>query len=124
MTKTLAQLQTEYEGRMAEAGRSSRQERFQGELIVEVFYAVGKSGHRRSGDKLHLVIAERVVEDRTPADKQKWNRIKVGQVLSARSPCNGNGQHVASVIPGLDTDAVTCRSCLARIEANPRLEEK
>lgn len=43
-------------------------------------------------------------------------RWKEGDVFSAAPFCNGNGQHVGNgVREELDTDAVTCKRCIAVI---------
>ncbi len=72
-------------------------------------YAVGLVGHARSGDKRHLIIAEYV--EAIPTSPSEHNRMQVGGLFSAHSPCNGNGQRISTPIKGLDTDAITCKKC-------------
>lgn len=77
---------------------------------IRTEFAVGRVGRARSGTKLHLVICSYVVT--VPND---GGRMRVGDLHAAHTPCNGNGQHIAQPINGLDTDAITCQKCVSAI---------
>jgi hypothetical protein len=136
--KTLKQLQDEYVARVtatqndpaaSDWAKNWQKVNENGDVVrdwksgttVKVVYGVGQSGFRRSGDKLHLIIAEIVLTPGTDANG-KPTRLRPGDVLAARSPCNGNGQHKGSLILGLDTDRITCQKCLERVDPKPEIE--
>ena len=86
-----------------------------GGWTLETRYHVGRTGSSRygtSGAKAHLVIAEYVVAKDGP---EIAGQTKIGDVHSIRGDCNGNSQRNGTVLANLDTDAITCEKCLARL---------
>lgn len=84
--------------------------------VIETTRGVGRTGSSRlgtSGAKFHVVIVGTVVGY---VDDNGEKRMPIGRVFEAYGACNGNGQVTARVVPGKDTDAVTCSKCLARYE--------
>lgn len=74
---------------------------------------VGKAGRRGLGRELHVVRYSTIVAElREP----RPGAMRLGATFSAHAACGtrSNGQHTARVLPGLDTDRVTCERCLKR----------
>lgn len=81
---------------------------------LDTFYAVGSQSRRwTSSPKIHLLRCELVVAE---AGQHKPGTYKVGDVFSAHTPCNSNGQHTGTPFKGLDTDAITCSKCLKVVD--------
>jgi hypothetical protein len=81
--------------------------------VLDSHIGVGKVGRRwKQGEKVHLVFARVVVGYTTPGYVPPAGHFKLGDTLSARTPCNSNGQNIARVVDGWDTDQVTCATCL------------
>lgn len=86
-------------------------------LRLQQEIAVGSRGRRGSGAKVHLLRTTRVV---AILDNQP-HRLGIGDIESVTAICNGNGVITGRIIRGLDTDAVTCKTCLAMLgEECPR----
>jgi len=87
-----------------------------GGWTLETRYHVGRTGSSRygtSGAKVHLVVAEYVVAKDGP---EIAGQTKIGGLHAINGACNGNGQRNGTVLAGLDTDAITCTKCRARLE--------
>lgn len=95
---------------LAELNASPRRREWAG-LILERRYAVARGG-MKAGDKVHLLATEVVIEDTLPVAQRGRNRVKVGQIHSAKRDCNSNGQVTGRPVEGWDTDRITCASCL------------
>lgn len=81
------------------------------EYKLEHRAAVGRVGRSRSGEKIHFLNTQIVVEylnGFTPDRRQ----YRIGDSFSTHAPCNGNGQQVGQIIRNLDTNAITCQKCL------------
>lgn len=75
---------------------------------------IGLNGRKRSGTKLHVILIDKVIEDRDP----KPGTFKLGDTFSAWSICGGNfGQHGAKEIKGATLEQVTCLNCQRKIGA-------
>jgi hypothetical protein len=83
-----------------------------GPYILDRRVQAGKVGRRwQQGAKIHAVTADYIVgfvaDYNGPAP-----RMRVGDVFSAHTPCNSNGQHIARPVADWSLDQVTCQSCL------------
>lgn len=69
--------------------------------------------------RVQTVIARDDAElERAHADNPRYRKMAIGTEFSYAPVCNGNGQRKGrGPARGLDTDRVTCKKCLAYLEA-------
>lgn len=106
---------------LAEAN-ADRKPRNWGEYIVQDITAVGgmnisnMRSHLRSGTKLHMLSAMRVIGYTDPNFVPARGRVKIGDVFAVHAWCNGNGQ-TGTVVKDADTSDVNCQRCLPKPKA-------
>jgi hypothetical protein len=111
MRETLAEIEAKRAAKLIAIYPDWTNTRTWDQYQVKSEYAVGKAGAKRTGSDLHLLTVDRIIGE---TGDHKPNTLKVGQLLSSRASCGirSNGQHTAHIIPGADTDKITCERCI------------